>query len=336
MKQRIAIFTIQEIAELVEQQRMILRNTEPRHTRRFRQYVMEQFMKGDVYIPPIVASENDGIFHIIDGSSRIRGILEIFPLLNRLMLSENQEEQKKATQLSVSLGDIPLAFQLFENFTKEQRDQLFLDANTKGKKVALSKRIAFDSRNTINTVTNELLQQHEALRFAGIEQEKVSINRPANKNFLSLSQLRAIVALFIVGKEAESGIYTQHVDEELIDKRLPILNAWLDQLFHLEGPEKIGDYHISMLASFIFVRALAYYALKGEDAIPTAKKVQYVTDRMKALKHISWETCQPLWERFDGNYRGTSNLYFVKNSKKSLLAIIDWLCLEGGGVASKK
>lgn len=336
MTQRLAIFTIEQIADQVERQTIVLRLTEPRHTRKIRQYVMEQFMVGDVYIPPIVASENDGVLHIIDGSSRIRGILEILPLLNRMMLSEDPEEQKKATQLNASLGDVPLAFQIFDNFTKEQRDQLFLDANTKGKKVALSKRIAFDSRNTINTVTNELLHQHEALRFAGIEQEKVSINRPANKNFLSLSQLRAIVALFIVGKEAEAGIYTQHVDEQLIEKRLPILNAWLDELFNLEGPEKIGDYHISILASFLFVRALAYYALRGEEFVDSKQRAQYVRNRMKALKHISWETCQPLWERFDGKYRGTSNLYFVNNSKKTLLEIIDWLCLEGGDSASKK
>lgn len=336
MTQRIAIFTIQQIADQVARQTMVLRQTEPRHTRRFRQYVMEQFMTGDIYIPPIVASENEGIIHIIDGSSRIQGILEILPQLNRLVLSDDVEEQKKGTQLNASIGDVPLAFQIFGNFLSNQRDQLYLDANTKGKKVALSKRIAFDSRNTINTVTNELLQQHEALQFAGIEQEKVSMNRPANKNFLSLSQLRAIVSLFIVGKEAEASIFTQHVDEELIERRLPILEAWLDELFILEGPEKIGDYQISILASFIFVRALAYYALQGEEFVATSKKEIYVRKRIKALKHISWETCQPLWERFDGKYRGTSGLYFVNNGKKSLMAIIEWLNLEGGERLLKK
>lgn len=337
MKQRLAVFTVQQIAEQVEQNTMILRKTEPRHTRKIRQYVMEQFMSGDVYIPPIVASESDGVIHIIDGSSRLRGILDILPQLSRLLLSDDPEEQKKATQLNTSIGDVSLAFQLFTGFTKEEREQLYLDANTKGKKVALSKRIAFDSRNTINTVTNDLLQQHEALRFAGVEQEKVSMNRPANKNFLSLSQLRAIVALFIVGKEAESGIYTQHVDEELIERRLPILNAWLDELFTLEGPEKIGNYHISILASFIFVRALAYYALKGEEIVASTKKADYVRMRMKALKQISWETCQPLWaERFDGKYRQACGLYFVENNKKTLNAIIEWLCLEGGDVILQK
>lgn len=336
MNQRIAIFTVQEIAQMVEQQKMILRNTELRHTRKIRQYVMEQFMNGDIYIPPITVSDNDGVYYVIDGNSRIRGILDILPQLSRLILSENLEEQKKATQLNASLSDVPLAFQIYSDFTQQEREQLYLDANTKGKKVALSKRIAFDSRNTINIVTNELLQQHEALRFAGVEQEKVSMNRPANKNFLSLSQLRALIALFIVGKEAESNIYTQHVDEELIERRLPVLNAWLDELFKLEGPEKIGDYHISILASFLFVRALAYYALKGEEFIATSKKADYVRGRMKMLKHISWETCQPMWERFDGKYRGTSGLYFVNSNKKTLNQIIEWLCFEGGDVLLQK
>lgn len=336
MTQRLAVFTVQEIAEQIEQQMIVLRKTEARHTRKIRQYVMEQFMTGDVFIPPIVATENEGVLYIMDGSSRLRSIVDILPLANRMLLSDDMEEQKKAAQLCASIGDMKLAFQIFKDFTKEEQDQLFLDANTKGKKVALSKRIAYDSRNTINTVTNELLQQHEALRFAGIEQEKVSINRPANKNFLSLSQLRAIVSLFLVGKETESGIHTQSVDQELIDRRMPILNAWLDELFILESPEKIGDYHISILASFLFVRGLAHYALKGEQFIGQTKKVDYVRNRMKALNHISWETCQPLWHRFDGNYRGSSRLYFVHNNKKTLGAITDWLCSEGGDVVLKK
>lgn len=332
MTQQLVIFTVQEIAEQLEQEQMILRKTEPRHTRKIRQYVMEQFMTGDVYIPPIVASENDGVLYIIDGSSRLRSIVDILPLTDRMLLSGNREEQKKAAQLNTSIGDVQLAFQIFKDFTEEERDQLYLDTNTKGKKVALSKRIAYDSRNTINTVTNELLQQHEALRFAGIEQEKVSINRPANKNFLSLSQLRSIVSLFLVGRETESGIHTQYVDQELIEKRLPILNAWLDEVFTLEGPEKIGDYNMSILASFLFVRALTYYALKGEDLVAQEKRVDYIRNRMKALKHISWETCQPLWQRFDGKYRGVYQLYFVNNNKKNLEAIIAWLCIEGGDV----
>lgn len=332
MTQQLAIFTVQEIAEQLEQEKIILRKTEPRHTRKIRQYVMEQFMVGDVYISPIVASENDGVLYIIDGSSRLRSIVDILPLTDRMLLSGNKEEQKKAAQLNTSIGDVQLAFQIFKDFTEEERDQLYLDANTKGKKVALSKRIAYDSRNTINNVTNELLQQHEALRFAGIEQEKVSINRPANKNFLSLSQLRSVVSLFLVGKETESGIHTQYVDQELIEKRLPLLNAWLDELFTLEGPEKVGDYNMSILASFLFVRALTYYALKGEDLVIQEKKEKYIRNRMKALKHISWETCQPLWQRFDGKHRGIYQLYFVTNNKKNLEAITAWLCSEGGDV----
>ncbi|WP_274309216.1 DNA sulfur modification protein DndB [Solibacillus daqui] len=336
MTQHLAIYTIHEIAQQIEQQTIILRKTEARHTRKIRQYVMEQFVTGDVFIPPIVATENNGVLYIIDGSSRLRSMVDILPMANRMLLSEDIEEQKKAAQLCASIGDIKLAFQVFHDFTEEQQDQLYLDANTKGKKVALSKRIAYDSRNTINTVTNELLLQHEALRFAGIEQEKVSINRPANKNFLSLSQLRAIVSLFLVGKEIESGVHTQQVDQVLIEQRMPILNAWLDELFILESPDKIGDYNISILASFLFVRGLAYYALKGEQFIGQAKKTDYVRNRMKALNHVSWESRQSLWHRFDGRYRGPSGLYFVTNNKKTLAAIINWLCNEGGDVVLKK
>ncbi|MER1957425.1 MAG: hypothetical protein ABS942_08590 [Solibacillus sp.] len=100
----------------------------------------------------------------------------------------------------------------------------------------------------------------------------------------------------------------------------------------MEGPEKIGDYQISILASFLVVRALAYYALRGEEFVTTNNKETFIRNRMKALNHISWESCQPLWQQFNGNYRAGGQLYFLQNSKKTLNSIIDWLCLQGGDV----
>lgn len=336
MNQQLSVYTVAQLANLYEHERLILRSVDMRHTRRIRTYIMDQFMNNDVFIPPFVGSKNDDILYIIDGSSRLKAILEMFPLIERMQLSEDPQVQKKGIILDMTLANVELSFQVFSNFTVEERDQLFIDLNTKGKKVALSKRIAYDSRNMINIVTNELLQQHTALALAGIEQEKVSLNRPANKNFLSLSHLRAIVSLFLVGKETDHTIHTNPVDPKLIDERMPLLTVWLEELFKLESPDKIGNYHMSILANFMFVRALAYYALAGETRITKTQKVDYIRERMQSLTHISWETKQPLWERFAGTYRGKEQLYFVNKDKKTLEAIIEWLCIEGGEGHVKK
>lgn len=95
MTQRLAVLSVQEVVEKMEQDKLVLRSTEARHTRKFRQYVMEQFMTGDVFIPPIVASENDDILHIIDGSSRLRALVELISNVDRMFLSDNAEDQKR-------------------------------------------------------------------------------------------------------------------------------------------------------------------------------------------------------------------------------------------------
>jgi hypothetical protein len=57
--------------------------------------------------------------------------------------------------------------------------------------VSLSKRIAYDTRNEINRITNDILRDNGFLREAGVELEKRAVMRPTNQNLLSLSQLHS-------------------------------------------------------------------------------------------------------------------------------------------------
>lgn len=324
-------YSVAQLVELYEQKRLILRKTEIRQVREIRNYIIEQFGDGNIFFPPIVASKNGDVIYVIDGSSRLRAIFDLLDYIPKLELSKDERELTVGIQLQLGLLDVTLAIQLYDNLDEQTRNQVYLDQNTKGKKVALSKRIAYDSRNAINIVTNEILQQHTELLLAGVEQEKVSLNRPTNKKFLSLSQLRLLVSLFITGKEQIQMVRMKNIDEAYIEGRLPLIMAWLDELFALEPAQNIGNYEMSMLANFTVVRALAYYALVGEKQVEQEQKEPHIRQRMQALKHISWESRQALWEQFDGTYRGKQPLYYISKDKQTLAALINWLTFEGGG-----
>lgn len=329
------VYSVAQLIDLYDKQLLILRNTEVRHVRKIRGYIVEQFSEGNVFFPPVIVSENDGVLYVVDGSSRLKAIFEIPALIEKLELSNDEKELAVGIQLQISFMDVMLGFQVHDSLNKETRDQLYIDYNTKGKKVALSKRIAYDSRNAINVMTNEILQQHTALLLAGVEQEKVSLNRPKNKKFLSLSQLRTIIAIFITGKENVSMMQMNDISQAHIDARQPLILAWLDEIFLLESPQNIGDYHMSILANFTVVRALAYYSLVGEKDVQVEHKEQYIRQRMRALKHVSWESRQSLWEQFDGVHRGRHQLYFINKDKQTLEQLIGWLAVEGGGTYVK-
>ncbi|MER2108110.1 MAG: DNA sulfur modification protein DndB [Solibacillus sp.] len=335
MTHELRVYSIAQLIDMYDKQLLVLRSTEMRHVRKIRSYIIEQFGAGNVFFPPIVASENDGILYVIDGSSRLKAAFEIPALIEKMELSMDHKELEVGIQLRLSLQNVRLGFQVHHNLDERTCDQLFIDHNTKGKKVALSKRIAYDSRNAINVVTNEILQQHTALLLAGVEQEKVSLNRPKNKKFVSLSQLRTIVALFVTGKENVNMTQANEIDQASLDVRFPLIMAWLDEVFSLEPPQNIGDYQMSILANFTVVRSLAYYALVGEKDVPKEQKEYYIRQRMQALKHISWESRQVLWEQFNGTYRGKHQLYFINKDKQTLDQIIDWLVAEGGGTYVK-
>ncbi|WP_269051105.1 DNA sulfur modification protein DndB [Sporosarcina sp. G11-34] len=242
-----------------------------------------------------------------------------------------RRETNKGLQLLYTLDKIEISVQVFEGLDTNEADQLYIDLNTKSKKVALSKRISFDSRNEINQTTNEVLHGNRLLKEAGVEQEKRAVMRPKNKNFVSLSQLRQLVAYFITGKRISSSLAFKAEMTSQNDENIALINVWFEEVFKLHPVKTIGNYEVSMLASFPLLYAVAVYASEGLEEESVEGKAQTIVSRMQHLKKVNWARSKPEWRKFKGSERGREKYYYLANDKKNIEALISWLRRQGGG-----
>lgn len=337
-KQTFTFYSIQEIMEMVENNQIDLRETNASHVRNIRKYVVDNFMSNTVYFPPIVARIDGDILpkkkpnclKIIDGSSRIRALIDFDQTILKLISSDDEVSQRKGFFLKYRLKEMNIGMQIIINLTDEEADQMYVDLNSKGKKVSLSKRISNDSRNAINVATNQLMQKHVGLKRAGIEVERASVIRPANKKFLSLSQLRSIVVLFLTGKQASSNLNIEVYGHREFDEMYELLTIFFDELFSMNSANTIGDYHETILASFPVIRAIAQYSIRDLQGQSFSTKKEKLIERMHALHTINWSREQEVWQQFDGSFKGKEQYYYLNSSKKAIAEIVNWLIDKGG------
>lgn len=336
-KQTIITYPLKELLQMLSDGRLTLRETNNVQVRAIRKYILDNLLKEQVYLPPLVAMVEEGLEEgvpdrliLIDGSQRMKALSQMESVVMKTTNSEVAEEQKKGFMLLYSLDKVELAVQIIEGLSTDEADQLFIDLNTKGKKVSLSKRIAYDSRNDINRVTNQVLQSNAKLREAGVEQEKNAVMRPRNKNLLSLSQLRQLVALFTSGKTLTSQLAMDTVVPLRTEETIELINTWFGELFKLHSVRTIGNYEVSMLASFPLLYAVANYAIEGMEGKSVVEKKQEIIGRMQRLKTVEWRRDSQVWRQFNGNERGREKYFYLMNNKKNISAIIAWLRIKGG------
>ncbi|QQZ07685.1 DNA sulfur modification protein DndB [Heyndrickxia vini] len=332
-RQTIISYSLKEIKCMFAEDRLVFKEVRQSQVRSIKKYIFENAHKQQVYFPPIVASVDKAQLGkkkpqkltIIDGSKRIKALLQLDDMIAKAIKSDNDEEAKKAFMLMYSLKETEFAFQIFEGLTKLESDQLYIDLNTKGKKVSLSKRIEFDSRNEINQITNYILQHHALLKTAGVETEKQAIIRPGNKKLLSLSQLRQLVSIFLTGNIASSSLELNvNLSHELAEYSELII-GWFDQLFEFYPAHSIGDYHESMLASFPVLISVALYSNKGLYHLPIEKRKIKLQERMRNIRNVNWKRTNKDWEQFKGSKKGREKYFYLAKDKKNIKEIVKWL-----------
>lgn len=337
-RQTIITYKAKELTGMVADHRLTLREVNKGQVLLIRRYILDNIISGQIYLPPLVARLKQGSLDdgkpnelmIIDGTQRMKALTQLGTAISKLTNSEDSQEQRKGFKLLYMLDEVEIAVQIFEGLTQAEADQLYIDLNTKGKKVSLSKRIAYDSRDEINRITNRLLADNELLTTAGVEEEKISVMRPKNKKFVSLSQLRQLVGYFMTGKSFSGKLKLGNEESSRTEEKLDLINTWFRELFELYPAKLIGDYNHSMLASFPLLSAVARYAYDGLENEPIAVRKEIIQQRMRSLEHVDWSRNQTFWEKFDGSVRGKKNYFFLKNDKKTNNALVEWLRLEGG------
>lgn len=330
-RQLTTTYSMQELSKFIMSGQVTLREVNKLHVRTIKKYILENILNEQIYFPPIVANVNEGGFNngkpleftIIDGNNRLKAFCSLQEMGYKAIQSEREEEIKKGYKLLQFVENTELTILLFEGLSQEEVDQLYIDLNTKGKKVALSKRIAFDSRNELNQITNNVLHTNESLKIAGVEIEKRAVVRPNNKKLLSLSQLRQIVAVFLTGKmiyrTADEGYEATMEAKQYIK----LVNSWFDELFTLYPPESIGDFNESMLANNTLLISMAYYANKGLEKKTFDERKKELLNRMKDINEVNWKRTNPIWRDFKGTDR--AGYYYLSSDKDNIEKLVKWL-----------
>lgn len=338
-RQMFITYPIQQLIEMHKNGRLELRETNQLQVRKIKKYLMSNAASKEIYFPPMVAAikaadyegqkQKPAEIRLADGSHRMKAFIQLEDQIFNCLKSSNDDEIRNAYHLQYMLESTEIAVQLIEGLTKEEEDQLYIDLNTKGKEVALSKRIEYDSRNSLNQITNSLLKTNAKLRRAGVETEKRAIIRPANKKLVSLSQLRLIAGTFISGRvitRPELGNTNQTLNEQ---EYIELINLWFDKLFASYPPERIGNYQESMLAGFPLLLSMAVYASKGLAAEPFSNRKSEMDRRMNVLANVDWSRQNPVWRQFDGSIKGPDKYFYLANHKKNIELLVHWLEQQG-------
>jgi DNA sulfur modification protein DndB len=333
-RQSVTTYTVQELSSLMKNGQVKQREVNKLHVRAIKKYILENVLTEQIYIPPLVATaavlENNqpSEFTIIDGNQRLKAFCQLEEMGFRAAKSDIEEEMKKGYKLLQFIQNTSVTIQIFEGLSKEESDQLYIDLNTKGKKVALSKRIAFDSRKELNIITNTILKTNRQLKLAGVEIEKRAVVRPTNKKLLSLSQLRQIVAIVITGKMVYRTVNDRYDTYLSSEDYIKLVNTWFSELFRLYPPEKIGDFNESMIASQPLLISIAYYANKGLEKTSFEERKRETVNRMRALQKVDFNRLNPVWKGFKGSTR--AGYYYLANDKASFEKMVAWLQNQGG------
>ncbi|WP_080846296.1 DNA sulfur modification protein DndB [Cytobacillus gottheilii] len=332
-KQTFLIYSFAELIQLLKANAIQLRDVNQSQVRIIKKYIIDNAATGHIYLPPFVANIEEPLtehhqpnqFAIVDGTQRMIALQQLEEMIMKSKHSEDPKEIKKGYSLQYLLQQTSFAIQMFERLTKEEADQLYIDLNTKGKTVALSKIIAYDSRNQVNQITNKILQSNTDLQIAGVEIEKRAVIRPTNKKFVSLSQLRQIVQVFLNGqplpRREESKIPLPLSQEDYIN----LVNTFLAELFKIYSPTQIGDYRQCMLASFPVLLSIAKYVNEGQIEENVEQRKLMIKERIQSLEQVDWKPSNLEWKQFEGKNLGREQLFYIANNKVNLDKLIHWL-----------
>lgn len=328
--QTVEVFPIKNLINMVKEQQILIRKPYQHRIKSFRDYI-ENNILGDIFIPPLVMNMDEyGNFQVIDGSVRIQALVQ---LERRVLEKENSpdlNEYREGVSLRHFLSNGYLSVQIFKELEKDDINQLYIDFNSKAKKVSISKLISYDSRNKVNVLTNNLLEGFSDLEKAGVEKEKRAIMKPSNKNLLSLMQLKKLVATFLKNDLISTIPKIQVINQYSEEENIELIRTWFNCLFEIMDPVTIGNYTESMLSSFPLLNAMAYYAVKDTHTLDFKQKKIHILKKMKAIQHLNYKHENNIWKEFEGR-KAKYDYIVLKNSKTNIIEIVKWLEQEEWG-----
>lgn len=195
--------SVEELLEIYVIDHTVNRDIQHHKILKLNKYLDEIDSELGIYIPAIILSHegNEPIkednffifekkknFIVLDGQHRIKAF-EYF-------LENNTDKSKKNTILQSKITT-----QIYFNLTDREKRQLFIDINSRARRVSKNLAVKYDDRDPVNTLINDLLknEKNNPLLKMGVDRDKSRIVRPSNKNWISARRLSYFINYLLFG-----------------------------------------------------------------------------------------------------------------------------------------
>lgn len=329
-KDEVGVLTTQlSIAQLLDVYHInsdVNRDITPNRVQKLSNYLSSYDTALGVYIPAIILAyegeepfykkENDTIyfgeevkFVVLDGQHRIKAF-------------ENYKKYLSDYDSIMSFLDSKVTVQIYFGLSEEEQRKLFSDINYLSDPVSHNISFKFDGRDVINVLIKELLsnQRNNALIQLGVEQEKNSIRRPSNQNWISIARLNRFISYLLLGTAKSSG-----KTNDLLAKNYDYVIEFLRQYFILLRdalPKNPGDVFSNLSGHEALQNAIAI--VSHEEIIKLSNETIDWKDDWKLIvehfQYIDWSVDSGIFDKFltfSGNYPA-----FIDNKHMDIVPIL--------------
>jgi hypothetical protein len=217
----------------------------------------------------------------------------------------------------LDLLETELSVQLYVGLSEEEEKQLFGDINSKIQLVSKELGHSFDASDPLNIVLQQVADNNELLKAAGIERRN---NLTAyNKNFTCFSWLYAVATLLYTGKMQPSYEMARRIRKDMTS-HVEILHQFLNAVLpHMPEQPGLSQY---LSSSRVIQESIAMYA--HEHLAASSAKKDW-TKPLSVLRHVDWtHNNEALAERLGRLDNGKINLVHEKSMRKHM-AVVDYL-----------
>ncbi|MGG0717661.1 DNA sulfur modification protein DndB [Robertmurraya massiliosenegalensis] len=201
---------------------------------------------------------------VIDGQHRIKS-LESF--INSKKIAAERKEKVLNSDLTL---------QLYFGLSQDDMKNLFADINSNSVKVSMSLVTAYDTREVLNILVQELYEVSSSLQSLGIEFSKSKLMRPKNINFITSVRLKKFISLLLFNKKQLSLKEEKHIKNHY-DQILSFLERFF-YFFTSFLPNNPGD---------VLKYVLGHEAVQNALAISLHKQIIDYSDELNWA--MDWE-----------------------------------------------
>lgn len=232
---------------------------------------------------PVLHFSDRATLTVIDGQHRIKA-LESF--------KRTCDDLERLTDVLNSTVTV----QIYLGLTKDEQRSLFLDINSKSKKVPLGLAFQFDERDPFNRLIKDLLKEYSIFDVVKVSQ-KSSMRRPQNKEWISYTRFHRFLSFLLFDRMNPSPRTEKILVKNYVESK-DFINRYFEVLTHAI-PGEWGDVNEMVLGNEAVQNALAIASHRRFISYNSKDEIQFSpdwTDQVEALTLMDWSPGNSIFE----------------------------------------